>query len=1080
MADRGYLRHPTVHGDRIVFVCEDDLWQVPLAGGVARRLTASRSVASRPIFSPDGSLLAFTSSDEGHPEAWVMPSDGGSASRLTHVGSMTGARAWTPDGDVVVASDFERAFTRTTELYAIAADGSGALRPLGLGTASDIAWSADGKVALGRHTQDPARWKRYRGGTAGQLWVDRDGSGRFRRILRDLGGNLAAPTWIGSRIWFLSDHEGVGNVYSCRANGADVRRHTNHREFYARFLDGDGESLVYAAGARLFRIDPATGGSAEVEVVLHSPRAQRQRRVVPASGWLQGFEVHPAGHSVAVEARGQAHSMPLWERAPRRWDSGEAVRSRHGQWLAGGERFVAITDASGEDGVDVFDSGATTPTTRLTLDIGRVVHCVASPTAPQLAITNHRQELLLVDVDAGTAKVLDRSEHDRIDVPSWSPDGRWIAYASATTPRTSSIFVADVRTGKARRVTRSEFNDARPAWDPKGRWILFLSWRDYEPVYDSHTFDLGFPRGVRPMLVTLRGDVRSPFDRDPHGFGSGSGEQAGSGSAAKTAKTAKATKGAKDPKTEPGVDEVRIDFAGIEDRELAFPVAEGRYQQVAQAGDKVLVVVTEPRGSADWDDAASGGRLEAHDLATGRHEVIADGVDEFRLAADGATLVYRAGRSLRALKAGDKPDESAKGPGRQGGWIDLRRIALTIDPASEWRQMLLEAWRLQRDQFWVADMSGVDWDAVRERYLPLVDLVASRAEFSDLVWELQGELGTSHAYEYGGDHRGAWEYSSGHLGIDYAYEPRSGTWRIGRILRGDSWDQRSGSPLAAPGVQVKEGSAIVSIGGEPVGRDRSPHELLVGRRGSAVELELRAPRARATTRVAVRTLASERLVRYRGWVQRNRELVHARSEGRIGYVHVPDMGPHGFAEFHRAWESEVLRGGLVVDVRYNGGGHVSQLILEKLQRRAIGFGLSRWANPETYPSDAVLGPMVAIANESAGSDGDIFSHSFKLLGLGPLVGTRTWGGVVGIHPRHALADGSMTTQPEYAFWFRDTGFRVENHGTDPDVEVDIAPQDWAAGRDPQLDKALELVEKAMRRSPAGVPEFGDRPVLSLP
>ncbi len=1063
----GYFRHPTVHGDRVVFVCEDDLWDVPLAGGVARRLTSGRGVMSRPILSPDGSQIAFTSSDEAHPEAWVMPSEGGPATRLTHTGAIAGARVWHPDGSVIVTSTHEQAFGRQSELYAVPSEG-GWLERLGWGPATDVAWSKDGKVVLGRHTTDPARWKRYRGGLAGQLWVDRDGSGTFRRILKDLGGNIGSPTWVASRVFFVSDHEGVGNIYSCRANGGDVRRHTNHGEHYARFPQTDGKTVVYHVGGDLYRLDPAGDAPELIEVELHSPRAQRQRRLVSTASYLQGYEVHPAGHSIAVEARGQAHSMPLWERASRRWDSGDAVRSRHGQWLAGGTRFVAVTDANGEDGIDVFDDGSTTPTKRLDFDIGRPVSVVASPVDAKLAITNHRNELLLVNVDTGKLHRLDRSEHERISRPSWSADGQWIAYAHHDTARTSSIKVASARTRKVRQVTRSEFRDVAPSFDPKGRWLLFVSWRDFEPVYDSHTFDLGFPRGARPMLVTLRDDVRSPFDREPRGLGATADAAAKDDAAAQAKDT-----DVKRP------DPIAIDFAGIEDRVIAFPVPEGRYTQVAQAGDKVLLLVQEPRGSRNWDDEDPS-RLEAYDLTSGSRDVLVNGIDSFRLGVDGVTLVYRNGRTLRAIKAGEKPDDTAKGTSRTSGWIDLSRISVSIDPPLEWRQMLLEAWRLQRDQFWVADMSGVDWDVVRDRYLPLVDRIASRAEFSDLVWEMQGELGTSHAYEYGGDLRGAWEYTSGHLGIDYAVDARTGTYKVGRILRGDSWDPTSGSPLAAPGLGVKEGATIVSISGVPVDRATSPHELLVGRAGAAVELELRDPRAKSTRMVAVRALRSEQELRYRDWVEHNRAEVHERTKGTVGYVHVPDMGPHGFAEFHRAWPVEALRGGLVVDVRANGGGHVSQLILEKLQRRAIAFGLSRWGAPETYPSDAVLGPMVAITNELAGSDGDIFSHSFKLLGLGPLVGTRTWGGVIGIHPRHPLADGSLTTQPEYAFWFRDAGYSVENYGTEPDHEVHIAPQDHAAGRDPQLDTALDLIAKLSKRLPGTLPEFGDAPVLALP
>jgi tricorn protease len=523
-----------------------------------------------------------------------------------------------------------------------------------------------------------------------------------------------------------------------------------------------------------------------------------------------------------------------------------------------------------------------------------------------------------------------------------------------------------------------------------------------------------------------------------------------------------------------------VDLDGIADRVLAFPVPEGRYQQVGPSKDKVLLLVRDAVARTSWDASEeSGGRLQEFDFETRKVEHLATGVESFRLSRDGGTIAYRSGSSLRVFAAGTKPEEGGAAT-RATGWLDLSRIRVSIAPPLEWRQMLLEAWRLQRDHFWVADMSGVAWEHVRDRYLPLVDRIGSRAEFSDLVWELQGELGTSHAYEYGGEQRGSWEYAIGRLGIDLERAPRSNRWRIARILRGDSWEPRVGSPLAAPGLDVKEGSTLLAIAGHAVTVDRSPHELLVGQAGTEVELLIGDAKGAKPRRIAVRTLWSEDDLRYREWVDRNRAIVHERTKGRVGYVHIPDMGPGGYGEFHRSWPAESeRRGGLVVDVRCNGGGHVSQLLLEKLARRALGFGFSRWGAPETYPRHAVLGPMVAITNEVAGSDGDIFSHAWKMLGLGPLIGMRTWGGVIGISPSHPLADGSLTTQPEYAFWFNDTGYAVENYGTDPDVEVDIAPHDWLAGRDTQLDHALELMATLRKQQPGDLPDFGPRPQLAV-
>ncbi|MGD8394510.1 MAG: PDZ domain-containing protein, partial [Candidatus Eiseniibacteriota bacterium] len=485
-------------------------------------------------------------------------------------------------------------------------------------------------------------------------------------------------------------------------------------------------------------------------------------------------------------------------------------------------------------------------------------------------------------------------------------------------------------------------------------------------------------------------------------------------------------------------------------------------------------------------------KLEAYDLEQQKTVQVAPGISDFRMAARGNALVLRIGNRLRVLPPGVKSEALPKGdrPGRESGWIDLDRVRVEVVPGAEWRQMFREAWRLQRDHFWTPDMSGLDWQQVHDRYLPLVDRVATRSEFSDLIWEMQGELGTSHCYELGGDYRPSPRWMQGHLGADLELDPQRGRWRIAGIPRGDSWDESRCSPLAAPGVALAPGDEILAIDGEPVGREVSPYERLVYKAKQRVELTVRsaaparrrggrgrraAPAAERT--VIVTTLGSEYGLRYRDWVERNRARVHAETDGRIGYVHVPNMGPVGYAEFHRYYMREVLRDGLIIDVRYNGGGHVSQLLLEKLLRRRVGYDETRWGQPEPYPSDAPAGPMVALTNEYAGSDGDIFSHCFKLYGLGPLIGKRTWGGVVGIWPRHGLIDGTITTQPEFAFWFEDVGWGVENYGTDPDIEVEIRPQDHAAGSDPQMDRAIREVERLMRRQPPNRPLFGERPRL---
>ena len=546
---------------------------------------------------------------------------------------------------------------------------------------------------------------------------------------------------------------------------------------------------------------------------------------------------------------------------------------------------------------------------------------------------------------------------------------------------------------------------------------------------------------------------------------------------------------------------VRIDLDGLPERMIPFPMPEGRYRQLRAVKGKTMVLeLPPPVGAPSGDDGhrPPSGRLVAWDFAARKQETLSEGVDDVVLNGRATWMLLRSRRRLRVVEAGRKPPEDS-GPSRRSGWLSLGRIRVSIDPPAEWRQMLREAWRLQRDQFWTEDMAGLDWRAVYERYLPLVDRVADRAEFSDLMWEMQGELGTSHAYEYGGDHRPSPTWPRGHLGADLRWDETAEAWVVARIVDGDPWDPREGSPLARAGVDVRSGDHLLAIDGRPLGRDFSPDEALAHRAGEAVlltfaprEEEQEAEEARETREEAaldppdrrrtftVRTLRDERRLRYRAWVKANRRRVHEATDGRVGYVHVPDMGAGGYAEFHRGFLAEIDREGLIVDVRYNGGGHVSPLILEKLARRRLGYDVQRWGAPVPYPAESVMGPLVALTNEVAGSDGDMFSHAFKIMGLGPLVGVRTWGGVVGIWPREVLVDGSVTTQPEFSMWFHDIGWQLENHGAEPDIEVEIRPQDHAVGEDPQLDRALEEIQSRLAEDPPRLPEFAPPPTRALP
>ena len=1071
-----YLRMPTLHQDQISFVCDDDLWTVNANGGIARRLTAGLSEPSTPCLSPDGKWLAFIGRDEQHPEVYLMPAEGGAARRLTWLGPDTLVRGWTPQGQILFVSTYGQPFFRNHHAYTLDPAG-GMPQLLPLGQVNHLAFGPDKARLIGRNTADPARWKRYRGGTAGHLWIDAEGMGQFRRM-SELKGNITSPMWLGERIYFLSDAQGVGNLYSCLVDGADLKRHTRHEEFYARHAQTDGQRIVYQCGAALWLFDPKSGQSRQLEVQTPSHHTQAARRFVAASDHLGAFHVHPQGHSLAIEARGQLFTKALWEGAVRQHVQGDAtqpptgqaaaVRLRHGQWVADGSTLVAVSDGSGEERVVVFENGAART---LPWDVGHVSALRAAPRGTQVAIANHRNEVLIGDLASGMLVSVDRSESGRSDDLAWSPDAAWLAYSFQTSMRHSAIKLYGVNSQISTLVTQAEFRDFSPSFDPDGKYLYFLSWRTFDPVYDSVQFEMSFPRAARPYLIALQADAKPPFDPQPKGLAPEGSE--------KDRSNAQAKDGVK-------ANPLRIDLDGIARRVAPFPVNENRFGKiVGAAGAKVVwsvLPIIGAHGRGGHKEAP--GQLERFDFATLRVEPLSDKADSFELAADHVTLVLREGKRLRAISVNHKPEADKEmgsdAPSRKSGWLDLERIRLSIEPRREWRQMLREVWRLQRDQFWSANMSGVDWAAMYRRYAPLVERVATRAELSDLIWEMQGELGTSHAYEMGGDHRRPPQVALGGLAADLRLIEADGSYEIARLVNGDAWDAGVDSPLNAVGVQARIGERIVAVNGQPVSRERPPQALLVHQAATKVELTLASGDGTAASRrdVLVTTLADEVPARYREWVERNRAWVHEHSGGRVGYFHLPDMMAAGFAEFHRYFATECDRAALIVDVRYNRGGHVSSLLLEKVARRRIGYDAQRWGQPLPYPVEAVAGPVIALTNEHAGSDGDIFSHGFKLMGIGTLVGKRTWGGVIGIWPRHKLIDGTETTQPEFAFWFSDVGWGIENYGTDPQIEIDNAPQDAASGNDRQIEVALATALEQIKNSGPSTPDFGPRPNLA--
>jgi tricorn protease len=1126
-----YLRHPHLSGDLLCFVAEDDLWLAPLdAPRRAWRLTADRTKAGHPRFSPDGSRIAYTNWHTLEPEIHLVGVDGGPERQLTYWGSSdTQVCGWTPEGDILAVASHGQPFSYFTWAYKVSTDGDPG-RKLPWGPVADIQVAdIDGvhKTLLltGTPPHEPASWKRYRGGAMGRLWL------HGQQLVPDIGGHLACPMFVAGRIAFLSDHEGVGNLYSCAYDGTDLRRHTDHDAFYARHASSDGTRVVYQCAGDLWLVDDFSPGAVprKLDIRLAGPANGRRRYQVPAAQNVDGISVDETGRASAVVVRGSLYWLTHRDGPARTISDTPGVRVRLPEMLGTTGQIAYITDAEGEDAVEIAHlpraTGDRAPRRLATGRLGRVLEMASDPLGERLAVASHDGRLLLIDVTeegggealeagevlaaagetepaettegqpaeptetagaqppdsatpaepaepvepvepaGGQVTELIRSINGPVRDLAFSPDGAWLAWSHPGIGRSlRQIKLARIKDRLIVDVTNGRFEDENPVFTRDGRYLAFLSWRGFDPVYDVHTGDLSFPLGCRPYLVPLNSATPSPFALNPEG---------------------RPAAGGLDPVEDEETGEagtVTVEVEGLANRVTPFPVIASKYSALHPVAGGGLVWLRWPISGAlgetfaNPSDVSGRPTLEYFNITKAKKSELVDHLDWFAVSGDGTRLVVVDEGDLRAVPATELGDSDTT------VWIDLRRILHVVDPPAEWRQAFDEAGRIIRAYFWDPGMCGIDWDGVLDQYRPLVERVTSPDEFADLLREVLGELGTSHAYvtaarrNEGPPHYQRWQ---GLLGANFVR--RDGGWTIKRILPGDSSDSRARSPLAGTGI--REGAVLTHVDGRPVDPVTGPFPLLAGSGGTTVELTFVPPEGEPgrARRVAVVPLIDERPLRYQDWVAKRREVVRELSGGKCGYLHIPDMGGSGWAQFNRDLRMEVSRPALIVDVRGNAGGHISELVIEKLTRTILGWDLTRDAQPVSYTSNAPRGPVVALADEATSSDGDMITAAFKLLKLGPVVGTRTWGGVVGMTGRHRLGDGTVITVPMNAAWFDAYGWSVENHGVTPDLEIMRTPLDWAEGRHAQMDDAIQLALDLLESTPAAIPpDYTDVPNRTRP
>ncbi|MEM1150518.1 MAG: S41 family peptidase [Pseudomonadota bacterium] len=1062
-ADTQLLRFPDIHGDQVAFSYGGDIWIASTEGGSARRVTSHPGVELFPKFSPDGSSIAFTGQYGGDEQVFVVPSAGGEARQLTYYpaagplparwGYDNQVQGWSPDGASIVFRSLRDGATLTDgRLYTVPVDG-GLPDALPMTISGAGVLSPDGTQALfSPLMRDFRTWKRYEGGWAQDLFIfDLDGSGSVN--ITDHPRTDRDPMWIGDTVYFVSDRDDYLNIYAYDPESAETTQITTHEGTDVRWPGDDGESrIVYELGGSLRILDLESGEDTAIEIFVGDDDSLTRARVMDASGDVRGYSLSPDGVRLAVAARGDAFSVPVEDGVTRNLTATTAAHEREVAWSPKGDLIAYISDETGEEQLWVRDARGESPPRQVTEDLNRrIYNPVWSPDGSKIALGDTEAHILVVDVESGQVQeAFDDAGFHSHDY-DWSPDSRYLAFAAQEPDARGlsfrSLHIWDSEDGGSEQVTGPMFSEYNPRWSADGEHLFFLSRREFAPLIDTLEWNYAQNRGVGVFALALNEESPNPF-------------------LPKNAEVkVEADENDDDAEDENGDEEtvsVEIDFDGLSDRLIRAPIDADNIFSLALTEGHILTY----HGGAFHYGRSSGVEnvLRAYSIENRKSFDVAEGLGGYSLAADEALVAIWKNGAIHRLKIteGDKDLKT----------VSLSDVETRMVPSEEYAQIFDETWRRFRDYFYVENMHGYDWEALREQYRPLVNDVAHRDDLNYLIGEMIGELNAGHAYKAGGQMGAPARPNTALLGARLELDERSGRYRFAEIFDGEAAEPKYRSPLNEVGIDVEEGDFLLAVNGRTLGRTDNVYALLQGLGDGLVELTV-SDRANGNDprRVIIDPLTSEDDLLYHRWVERNRARVEEATDGRLGYMHIPDMGADGIYEFNRQYYGQIAKEGLIVDVRQNGGGNVSQMLINRLDRQLIFTGYARGLDiTDTYPNAVFVGPMAAILDEDSASDGDIFPAAFKARGLGPLIGKRSWGGVIGITSHGPLMDGGSVFVPQFGFADDQGNWTIEGVGVEPDIEVDNPPEALLRGEDPQLDRAIAEVERQLERMDPFLPE----------